>query len=140
MSNYFKGIFCKLKLLVLSCNFLYISYLVSLFLLVFFSPMFLFVWLVFPTLYFLGKANYKNIINVWIHPFITWYIIFTVSLVFSCGIYPIIIGPVHTKEMLQTMLVSNLLFESLCFQTVFILHLLSQKLGCCIYVPVLFPF
>ena len=134
-NSYLKNILHKLKLFFLKCNFLYVSYIVSVFLLAV-SPMFLFVWLAVPTLYFLKKSHYKQIINVWVYPLITWYIIFTASLVFSCGINPIIIGHGHTAEILQIMIASNLLFENLCFQTVFILDSLSQKLGCCVYVPV----
>ena len=53
---------------------------ISLFLLVFISPVFSLLWLCIPTLYFLYMHNYKDIFKIWGFTIGIWYFIFTTSL------------------------------------------------------------
>ncbi len=105
-------------------------------LLVFASPILSLIWLSIPTLYFLFTRNYKSIINIWAPILGIWYLIFTFSM--SPEFNPIIIGPGYTENLLTYLVNNDLLFEGLCFQTVYILNEISLKLGCLIYIPVFF--
>ena len=59
------------------------------------------------------------------------YFIFTTTLLEI----PIIIGFDNTIVVLTYLAQNNVMFESLCFQTVYIIHVLSAKLGFLIYIP-----
>jgi len=67
-------------------------------------------------------------------------IVFTISiwyLVFSTSLYniTILIGFENTEVIINYLLDNTVFFESLCFQTVYILDALSAKLGFSIYIP-----
>ena len=49
----------------------------------------------------------------------------------------IIIGPGHSAKLLDHLLNKDLLFESLCFQIIYMLHELNLKHRCLIYITVL---
>ena len=104
---------------------------ISLFLLIQFSPIFSFLWLSISTLYCLYIRSYKDISKIWGFTTGIWYFIFTTSL---CEI-TILIGFENTKVIINYLLDNHFLFESLCFQTVYILDALSAKLGFSIYIP-----
>jgi hypothetical protein len=105
--------------------------LVSLFLLVQFSPVFSILWLWIATLYFIYIRNYKDISKIWGFTIGMWYLIFTTSL----AEVTILIGFENTRVIINYLLDNDFLFESLCFQTVYILDALSAKLGFSIYIP-----
>jgi hypothetical protein len=104
---------------------------ISLFLLVQFSPIFSLLWLSISTLYFLYIRSYKDISKIWGFTIGIWYLIFTTSL----AEITILIGFENTTVIINYLLDNNFLFESLCFQTVFILNALSAKIGFSIYIP-----
>jgi hypothetical protein len=49
----------------------------------------------------------------------------------------IIIGGNYTQPLLTSMLLNNLWFENLCFQTVYIFSIICGKLNIIIYIPIL---
>jgi hypothetical protein len=102
---------------------------VSFFLIVI-SPVFSILWLCIPTLYFLYMHSYKSILNIWGFTIGVWYLIFTTSL----SEITIVIGPNNTVIVINYLLDNQILFENLCFQTVYILDVLSKKLGFSIYI------
>jgi hypothetical protein len=104
---------------------------ISLFLLIASSPILSLLWLVLPTGYFLYSRNYKNILKIWGFTICIWYFIFTTSL---SGI-TILIGFENTKVIINYLLDNTFMFETLCFQTVYILDFLSAKLGFPLYIP-----
>lgn len=114
----------KLDYIVLIC-------LISLFLLIASSPILSLFWLVLPTGYFLYSRNYKNILKIWGFTICIWYFIFTTSL---SGI-TILIGFKNTEVIINYLLNNDIMFETLCFQTVYILDFLSAKLGFPLYIP-----
>lgn len=105
--------------------------LVSIILLIFFSPVYSIMWLVVSSFYFLYVRNYKSIYKIWFITVTIWYLIFTTTL----AEIPIIIGFDHTKVVLIYLIQNDVLFANLCFQTVIILDILSRKLGFPIYIP-----
>ena len=130
--------FTDTKKFILS-NLLYFVCLIS-FLLLFLSPVFSILWLCITTLYFLYTRNYKNIGQSWLLLLIVWYLLFTFSIsIADLGITSsIVIGPGHTNLLLCLLLKKKyIFFESLVFQTVYILDEISLTLGCSIYIPVL---
>jgi hypothetical protein len=104
---------------------------ISVFLLVCISPVISLAWLCIPTLYFLCLRNYKSVLRIWLITIGTWYAIFTTSL----SEITILIGFEHTKYAITYMIENDLLFSNLCFQTVYLLDLVSDKIGFTIYVP-----
>ena len=104
---------------------------ISLFLLIQLSPIFSLLWLCISTLYFLYIRSYRDISIIWGFTISIWYLIFTTSL----AEVTIIIGFENTQIIINYLLDNNFLFESLCFQTVYILDALSAKLGFSIYIP-----
>jgi hypothetical protein len=104
---------------------------ISLVLLVQFSPIFSILWLSVVSLYFLYIRSYKDISKIWGFTLVMWYLIFTTSL----SEITILIGFDNTKVIINYLLDNNFLFENLCFQTVYILDALSAKLGFSIYIP-----
>jgi hypothetical protein len=104
---------------------------ISLFLLIQFSPILSLLWLSISTLYFLYIRSYKNISKIWGFTIGIWYLIFTTSL----SEITILIGFENTTVIINYLLDNNFLFENLCFQTVYILDALSAKLGFSIYIP-----
>ena len=104
---------------------------VSLFLLIQLSPIFSLLWLCISALYFLYIRSYRDIPIIWGFTISIWYLIFTTSL----AEVTIIIGFENTQIIINYLLDNNFLFESLCFQTVYILDALSAKLGFSIYIP-----
>ena len=104
---------------------------ISLFLLIQLSPIFSLLWLCISTLYFLYIRSYRDIFIIWGFTLSIWYLIFITSL----AEVPIIIGFENTQIIINYLLDNNFLFESLCFQTVYILDALSAKLGFSIYLP-----
>jgi hypothetical protein len=104
---------------------------ISLFLLVQFSPIFSLLWLSMSTLYFLYIRSYKDISKIWGFTIGIWYLIFTISL----SEITILIGFENTTVIINYLLDNNFLFENLCFQTVYIFDALSAKLGFSIYIP-----
>ena len=105
--------------------------LVSIILLIFFSPVYSIMWLVVFSFYFLYVRNYKYIYKIWFITVTIWYLIFTTTL----AEIPILIGFNHTKFVLIYLIQNDVLFANLCFQTVVILDILSSKLGFPIYIP-----
>jgi hypothetical protein len=103
---------------------------ISLFLLIYISPIISLLWLCIPTLYFLYVFNYKVIFKIWVFTIGMWYLIFTTSL----SEITILIGFGHTKLVIDYLLDNHVLFANLCFQTVYILDALSAKLGFSIYI------
>lgn len=112
-------------------NYIIMIYFISVFLLIATSPIFSLFWLLVPTAYLLWKRNYKDILKIWGFTLGIWYFIFTTSL---SGI-KILIGFENTKVIINYMLNNNVMFENLCFQTVYILDFLSAKLGFPLYIP-----
>lgn len=104
---------------------------ISLLLLVQFSPIFSLLWLSISTLYFLYIRSYKDISKIWGFTIGIWYLIFTTSL----SEITILIGFENTTVIINYLLDNNFLFENLCFQTVYILDALSANLGFSIYIP-----
>jgi hypothetical protein len=90
-------------------------------------------WLCISTLYLLYMNNYKDISKIWLFTIGMWYLIFTTSL----HEITIIIGFEHTEAIFFYLFNNSFIFESLCFQTVFMLDFLSAKLGFPIYIPAL---
>ena len=105
--------------------------LVSIILLIFFSPVYSIMWLVLSSFCFLYVKNYKPIYKIWFITVTIWYLIFTTTL----AEIPILIGFNNTKVVLIYLIQNDVLFANLCFQTVVILDILSSKLGFPIYIP-----
>ncbi len=105
--------------------------LISLFLLTTTSPILSLLWLSVPTIYFLYNRNYKDIFKIWGFTIGIWYFIFTASL----SEITILIGFENTKVIINYLLTNTFMFETLCFQTVYILDILSAKLGFPLYIP-----
>jgi hypothetical protein len=104
---------------------------ISLILLIKLSPILSLVWLNISTLYFMYIGSYKDIYKIWSFTIGIWYLIFTTSL----SDITILIGFEHTKVIINYLLDNDFMFETLCFQTVYILDGLSAKLGFSIYIP-----
>ena len=105
--------------------------LVSIILLIFFSPVYSIMWLVVSSFCFLYVKNYKSIYKIWFITVTIWYLIFTTTL----AEIPILIKFNHTKVVFIYLIQNDVLFANLCFQTVVILDILSSKLGFPIYIP-----
>ena len=105
--------------------------LVSLILLIFFSPIYNIMWLVLSSVCFFYLKSYKSIYKVWLITISIWYLIFTTTL----AEIPILIGFNHTKIVFIYLIQNDVLFVNLCFQMVVILDILSNKLGFTIYIP-----
>lgn len=105
--------------------------LVSIILLIFFSPVYSIMWLVLSSFRFLYVKNYKSIYKIWFITITIWYLIFTTTL----AEIPILIGFNNTKVVLIYLIQNDVFFANLCFQTVVILDILSSKLGFPIYIP-----
>jgi hypothetical protein len=112
-------------------NYIIMIYFISFFLLTASSPIFSLFWLLVPTAYLLWKRNYKDILKIWGFTLGIWYFIFTTSL---SGI-TILIGFENTEVIINYLLNNDVMFENLCFQTVYILDFLSAKLGFPLYIP-----
>ena len=112
-------------------NHIIIIYLISFFLLIASSPIVSLFWLLIPTVYFLWKRNYKDILKIWGFTLGIWYFIFTTSL----SEITILIGFENTEVIINYMLNNNVMFENLCFQTVYLLDFLSFKVGFPLYIP-----
>ena len=102
------------------------------------SPTLSIAWLFFTNMYliYLNGLNLRDIWKVWIPTFTCWYLIFTLCMGDLVNDY-IIVGENQTQELLRLILINNIWFENLCFQTVFLLHILSEKLNIIIYIPIL---
>ena len=120
-----------LKMLNEKLNYTIIIYLISFFLLTALSPIFSLFWLLISTAYLLWEHNYRDILKIWGFTLGIWYFIFTTSLSGTT----ILIGFENTDVILNYLLNNTVFFESLCFQTVYILDALSAKLGFSIYIP-----
>lgn len=112
-------------------NYIIIIHFISFFSLITSSPIFSLLWLLVPTAYFLWERNYKNILKIWGFTLGVWYFIFTTSLSGTT----ILIGFENTKVIINYMLNNNIMFENLCFQTVYMLDFLSAKVGFPLYIP-----
>jgi len=112
-------------------NYIIIIYLISFFLLIASSPIVSLFWLLVPTAYFLWERNYKNILKIWGFILGVWYFIFTTSLSGTT----ILIGFENTEVIINYLLNNNVMFENLCFQTVYMLDFLSAKVGFPLYIP-----
>ena len=112
-------------------NYIIIIYLISFFLLIASSPIFSLFWLLVPTAYFLWERSYRNILKIWGFTLGIWYFIFTTSLSGTT----ILIGFENTEVIINYMLNNNIMFENLCFQTVYMLDFLSAKVGFPLYIP-----
>jgi len=112
-------------------NYIIVICFISFFLLIASSPIFSLLWLLVPTSYFLYNRNYKDIFKIWGFTIGIWYFIFTTSL---AGI-TILIGFENTKVIISYLLNNDVIFENLCFQTVYILDFLSAKFGFPLYIP-----
>ena len=77
--------------------------------------------------------EYKYLVKIWVYTFVIWYSIICFSLY---DVTPIIIGPGHTKELIQKIIHKDLFFDSLCFQTIYLFNDLSTLLNCNIHVPI----
>ena len=106
---------------------------ISLYLLIKISPVASILWLCISTLYLLYMNNYKDISKIWLFTIGMWYLIFTTSL----HEITIIIGFEHTEAIFIYLFNNSFIFESLCFQTLFMLDFLSAKLGFPIYYSLL---
>lgn len=104
---------------------------VSIFLLIFFSPVYSIMCLVVSSFWFLYVKNYKSIYKIWFITVTIWYLIFTTTL----AEIPILIGFHNTKIVLIYLIQNDVLFANLCLQTVLLLDVLSSKLGFTIYIP-----
>ena len=71
--------------------------LVSIILLIFFSPVYSIMWLVVSSFCFLYVKNYKSIYKIWFITVTIWYLIFTTTL----AEIPILIGFNNTKVVLD---------------------------------------
>lgn len=102
------------------------------------SPTLSITWLFFTNIYliYLNGFNLRDIGKVWVPTFTCWYLIFTQCTGGLVNNY-IIIGENHTHELLRLMLINDIWFENLCFQTVCLLHILGAKLNTVIYIPIL---
>ena len=102
------------------------------------SPTFSISWLFFTNIYliYFNGFNLRDIGKVWAPTFICWYLIFTQCMGGLVDNY-IIIGENHTHELLRLMLINDIWFTNLCFQTVYLLNILSAKLNVVIYIPIL---
>ena len=102
------------------------------------SPTLSITWLFFINIYliYLNGFNLRDIGKVWVPTFTFWYLIFTQCVGGLVNNY-IIIGENHTHELLRLMLINDVWFENLCFQTVYLFHILSEKLNIVIYIPIL---
>lgn len=109
---------------------------ISLFLLITTSPVLSLCWLLVPTVYFLWKRKYIDIRKIWVFTLVSWYFIFTTCLAETT----ILIGFEHTNPLINYMLnnIDDLVFKNLCFQTVIIFDVLSEKVGLSFYFPSLF--
>lgn len=112
-------------------NYIIIIYLTPFFLLIASSPIFSLFWLSFPIAYFLWERNYKDILKIWGFTLSIWYFIFTTSLSGTT----ILIGFENTEVIINYLLNNNVMFENLCFQTVYMLDFLSAKVGFPLYIP-----
>lgn len=112
-------------------NYIIIICLISFFLLIASSPIFSLFWLLVPTVYFLWSRNYKDILKIWGFTLGIWYFIFTTSLYGTT----ILIGFENTEVIINYLLNNNVIFENLCFQTVYMLDFLSAKVGFPLYIP-----
>jgi hypothetical protein len=104
---------------------------ISLILLIFISPVFSLLWVCLPTFYFFYVGNYNEIYRIWVFMLGIWYIIFSTSL----AEIKILIGFNNTEVVINYLLDNKIMFESLCFQTVLLVHALSAKLGFSLYIP-----
>jgi hypothetical protein len=104
---------------------------ISLILLVVFSPVLSILWLCMTSLYLLYIRNYKSIFKIWGFTISIWYLIFSISL----HKVTILIGFENTEVIINYLLDNTIFFESLCFQTVYLIDALSAKLGFSIYIP-----
>lgn len=104
---------------------------ISSILLITFSPVFSMLWLCMFSLYFLHIRKYRSIFKIWGFTISIWYLIFSTSLYNIT----ILIGFENTEVIINYLLDNTVFFESLCFQTVYILDALSSKLGFSIYIP-----
>ena len=104
---------------------------ISFVLLVVFSPLLSLLWLFVTTLYYLYTKNFKDIIKVWVFTIGVWYLIFSVSL----SDMHILIGYEHTEILFRYLITHRVFFSRLCFDSVYLLHLLSAFLGFPIYIP-----
>lgn len=77
------------------------------------------------------ERNYKDILKIWGFTLAIWYFIFTTSLCETT----ILIGFENTEVIINYLLNNNVMFENLCFQTVYILDFLSAKIGFPLYIP-----
>ena len=126
---------CKLICLHLKTfkkNYIYVIKGTSFFLLIY-SPILSLLWLLGPTIYFLWKRNYKAIFKIWGFTLGIWFLIFTTCLSGAT----ITIGEEHTKVLLKYMLdnITDIEFETLCFQTVYILDAISSTVGFTFHFP-----
>ena len=126
---------CKLICLHLKTfkkNYIYVIKGTSFFLLIY-SPILSLLWLLGPTIYFLWKRNYKAIFKIWGFTLGIWFLIFTTCLSGAT----ITIGEEHTKVLLKYMLdnITDIEFEKLCFQTVYILDAISSTVGFTFHFP-----
>lgn len=112
-------------------NAMFVVYFISFFLLIATSPIICLLWLLVPTGYFLYYRNYKDTSKIWGFTIGIWYFIFTTSLSETT----ILIGFENTKVIINYLLRNDVMFENLCFQTVYMLDLLSAKLGFPLYIP-----
>ena len=96
------------------------------------SPVIAILWTLLATVYFLLVGHYSLIFQCWGYVLGLWYCLFTMS--FSD--VTIMIGPGgYTGLMVHHLLTNRVFFETMCAQTIVILHLLSVKTGCVIWVP-----
>jgi hypothetical protein len=112
-------------------NYIIIIYLISFFLLIASSPIFSLFWLLIPTAYFLWERSYKDILKIWGFTLGIWYFIFTTSLSGTT----ILIGFENTEVIINYLMNNSIMFENLCFQTVYMLDFLSAKVGFPLYIP-----
>lgn len=110
-----------------------INFLVSLFLL-WLTPVFLLLWLIIFTAYlrFRGVLDWDTLNKTWTPIFGVWYLILVVSL---AKYSPVIIGPGYTEELISNALMDEIFFERICFVTIFMLHVISAKIGFPILIP-----
>nr|WPV72381.1 hypothetical protein orf145 [Navicula sp.]WPV72418.1 hypothetical protein orf145 [Navicula sp.] len=132
MNNYLnklKSLFLYIKTNYVT--FLTLVYFISLFLLILVSPVCSLLFLCVFSFFFSSVYSYKSILKIWCVTISGWYLIFTTTL----SEITIIIGFENTKIVLKYLLENPVLFTNLCFQTVYILDILSAKLGFSIYIP-----
>lgn len=102
------------------------------------SPTLSITWLFFTNIYLIysNGFNSRDIVKVWVPTLTCWYFIFA-QCMGGLVDHWVIIGENHTDQLIRVMLTNDIWFQNLCFQTVYLFHVLSIKLNTILYIPIL---